>query len=148
MKRHVPVKMTAFTFIIPIQSIERTCNPIFSFYYTFYYTSKNCVIPKSQTKAHSVFNYFYCFIFLYSFLFWKEHINRGERELQFRSESLSLASSFNVNYMAHSELWRGMGGTLKIIRCNLSCNLWRQFGWKGIKATFYTRRRLSSGFNN
>lgn len=119
--------------------------PFITRFTTILKTAK-CRKISRQNTARSVFNYFHCFIFCKVLYFEKGRINR--RELQFRSESLGLAGSFNVNYTAYSELRSGMGGTLKIIRCNLSCNLWRQFGWKGIKATFYTRRRLSSGFNN
>lgn len=55
MKR--PVKMAAFTCITPIQFIECTYNPIFSsFYYTFYYTSKNREMPKKLDKTpHAAF---------------------------------------------------------------------------------------------
>jgi len=47
-------------------------------------------------------------LFFVNFCILKGARKQEGRELQFRSESLDFAGSFNVNYMAHSELWRGM----------------------------------------
>lgn len=71
------VKMTTFTCIISIQ-FECTCIPYFLFLlYVLLLKTVPKTVPKNQTKARNVFNYFYCFIFVKFSILIGAHKQRG-----------------------------------------------------------------------